>query len=134
MPACAYPRAAQRGTRPRRSTARMVNSCCEKISESAPEKSLRPGLLQLAGFGRPRMLTTFLPKVAGDKAARSPLRVAAIDGLRALGGNEAISTLTNLCAAEQPFGIRRTALGALAGLKLHAALAQVQPVMHDAPE
>ena len=104
----------------------------EKMAEAAPEK-LRPGLLQLAGFWKTKDAPEFLPKLASDKAAKSPLRVAAIDGLRALGGNEAITTLTNLCAPEQPFGIRRTALGALAGLKLHAALAQVQPVMHDAP-
>lgn len=104
----------------------------EKISEAAPEK-LRPSLLQLAGFWKTKDALTFLPKVAGDKSAKSPLRVAAIDGLRALGGNEAVATLTGLCAPEQSFGIRRTALGALAGLKFSAALPQVQPVMRDAP-
>ncbi|MEI9893504.1 MAG: hypothetical protein WDN28_06290 [Chthoniobacter sp.] len=104
----------------------------EKIAEAAPEK-LRPSLLQLAGFWKTKDAPAFLPKVAGDKTAKSPLRVAAIDGLRALGGNEAVITLTELCAPEQSFGIRRTALGALAGLKLSAALAQVQSVMHDAP-
>lgn len=104
----------------------------EKMAEAAPE-ILRAGLLQLAGFWKTKDAHEFLPKLASDKAAKAPLRVAAINGLRALGGTEAITTLTNLCAAEQPYGIRRTALGALAGVQLAAALPQVKAVMHDAP-
>ncbi|EDY21369.1 heme-binding protein [Chthoniobacter flavus Ellin428] len=104
----------------------------EKLYEAAPEK-LRTTLLQLAGFWKTPDAPTFLTAVAGDKSAKGPQRVAAIAGLRALGGAEAVTTLTNLCSAEQSFGIRRTALGALAGLKLHDAIAQVQSVMHDAP-
>lgn len=104
----------------------------QKLTEAAPQ-SLRPGLLQLAGFWKTKDAGAFLPAVAGDKSAKSPLRVAAIEGLRALGGNESVTTLTALCAPEQSFGIRRTALAALAKLKLSAALAQVQPVLRDAP-
>jgi putative heme-binding domain-containing protein len=104
----------------------------QKLTEAAPE-NLRAGLLQLAGFWKTKDAPSFLTALANDKSAKGPLRVAAIAGLRALGGNEAVTTLTNLCAPEQSFGIRRAALGALAGLKLPAALAQVQPVMHDAP-
>ncbi len=104
----------------------------QKLAEAAPE-SLRPGLLQLAGFWKTKDAGAFLPALAGDKSAKSPLRLAAIEGLRALGGNDSVNTLTALCAPEQSFGIRRAALSALAKLKLSAALAQVQPVMHDAP-
>lgn len=104
----------------------------QKLAEAAPE-NFRPSLLQLAGFWKTKDAGTFLPALASDKSAKSPLRVAAIEGLRALGGNDSVTILTALCSPEQSFGIRRTALGALAKLKLSAAIAQVQSVMRDAP-
>ncbi len=104
----------------------------QKLTESAPEV-LRPGLLQLAGFWKTKDAPVFLSALANDQSAKGPLRLAAIEGLRALGGKGAVSTLTELCAPGQSFGIRRAALGALASLKLDAAMAQVQPVLHDAP-
>jgi putative heme-binding domain-containing protein len=104
----------------------------QKLAEAAPE-SLRPGLFQLAGFWKTKDAAAFLPALASNQSVKGPLRLAAIEGLRALGGNDSVTKLTELCAPEQSFGIRRAALGALAKLKLSAALAQVQPVMHDAP-
>jgi putative heme-binding domain-containing protein len=104
----------------------------QKLTESAPEK-MRPTLLQLAGFWKSPDARAFLTTVAGNKSAPGLQRLAAVTGLRALGGAESVTTLTNLCSAEQSFGIRRAALGALAALKLHDAIAQVQLVMHDAP-
>lgn len=104
----------------------------QKLTEAAPEK-LRPTLLQLAGFWKAPDAQAFLTSVSGNKSAPGQQRLAAIAGLRALGGQASVTALTNLCSAEQSFGIRRAALGALAALKLRDAVAQVQPVMHDAP-
>jgi putative heme-binding domain-containing protein len=104
----------------------------EKFVEAAPD-ALRPGLLKLAGFWKTKDALNLLPDIAINPPVKIPLRLAAIDGLRALGGEKAVQTLTSLCAHDQPFPIRRAALGALAALKLPAAVAQVQSVLKDAP-
>ncbi|HEY3901530.1 MAG TPA: PVC-type heme-binding CxxCH protein [Chthoniobacter sp.] len=104
----------------------------EKFVEAAPDV-LRPGLLRLAGYWKTKDALNLLPDIAINPPVKIPLRLAAIDGLRALGGNKAIETLTSLCAHDQPFAIRRAALAALAGLKLPVAVSQVQSVVKDAP-
>jgi putative membrane-bound dehydrogenase-like protein len=103
-----------------------------KFVEAAPD-TLRPGLLRLAGFWKTKDAGNLLPDIAINPPVKIPLRLAAIDGLRALGGDHAVKTLTSLCATDQPFPIRRAALAALAAVKLQAALPEVQSVLHDAP-
>jgi len=104
----------------------------EKFVQAAPD-ALRPGLLRLAGYWKTTDALNLLPDMAINPPVKMPLRLAAIDGLRALGGSEAVKTLATLCEPNQPFAIRRAALASLAALKLPAALPQVQSVLHDAP-
>lgn len=100
------------------------------LTPHAP-KALVPGLLQLAGLWKTKDAMQVLPDAAnGTETAQ---RVAAIEGLRALGGAEAIKALENLCAPAQPFGIRRTAFTALASVKLAAAAPFIPAILHDAP-
>lgn len=96
----------------------------------APKK-LAPGLIQLAGLWKTKDALEVLPAAAnGTDTAQ---RVAGIEGLRALGGPEAIKALEALCAPEQSFGIRRTALTALAAVKLGNAAPIIPAVIKDAP-
>jgi putative heme-binding domain-containing protein len=99
---------------------------------TAPEK-LRPGLLQLAGLWKTKDALEFLPTTATAGDAKAELRLAAIEGLRALGSPDAQRTLDSLCAPGQPFAIRRAALVALAAQKFSAATAHLAPVLRDAP-
>jgi len=94
-------------------------------------KALVAGLLQLAGLWKTKDAMQVLPEAT--KAQETAQRVAAIDGLRALGSAEAIKVLEGICDPAQPFGMRRTALTALAAVKLSAATPFIPAVIKDAP-
>ncbi len=94
-------------------------------------KALAPGLLQLAGLWKTKDALEVLPAAANG--SDTPQRVAAIEGLRALGGPAAIKALEALCAPAQSFGIRRTALTALASVKLASATPFIPAILKDAP-
>lgn len=95
--------------------------------------ALRPGLTQLAGYWKTKDAMNFLPAVATAAETKPDLRLAAIEGLRAFGGADSSKVLSSLCDSRQPFGIRRTALVALASIKFAAAAEHVPAVLHDAP-
>jgi len=95
--------------------------------------ALRPGLTQLAGYWKTKDAMNFLPTVATTADAKPELRIAAIDALRALGTPEATRVLASLCDPAQHFGIRRTAVTALAAIKLSAAAEAIPGVLHDVP-
>jgi putative heme-binding domain-containing protein len=102
------------------------------LAAHAPEP-LRAGFVRLAGYWKTQDAPEFLPALATTAETRPELRLAAIEGLRALGGPAAIRALETVCTSEQPFGLRRSALLALAAQKFPAAAPLLAPILRTAP-
>lgn len=98
------------------------------LVQSQDEK-IRAGAIRLAGIWKLKAATPTLLKVAGDNSEN--LRQAAFDGLREIGGKEAVEGLRKLAAKENDLAIRQQAATALAGTDLNGSMAQIVFVLRD---
>ena len=94
------------------------------------------GAVRLAGgWKRLGSRIADLSRLAGASATSAPLLTAALDTLRDIGGQQALDTLSPLCAPTSPLAVRRQAVVALAALKpALAASAAVQTLQEIGSE
>jgi putative heme-binding domain-containing protein len=100
------------------------------LAQSENEK-IRAGAIRLAGIWKLKAATPTLLKVAGDNAAPKNVRQAAFEGLREIGGKEAIEGLRKLAGQGNDLAIRQQAAIALAANDLNASMPQITGVLRD---
>ncbi len=98
------------------------------LAPHAPE-ALRPGLARLAGYWKAKDAFDFLPALAQAGESKPALRFAAIEGLRAYGGKDALNFLDVLTRPDQPLDIRLAALVAITQIKLDAGIVRAADVL-----
>ena len=96
------------------------------------DKAVVAAAFELAGLWKRTELADALGKAAGGSDAL--LRNAAIGGLQSLGGEAALAQARRLMSAEQPFEIRRKALGILAKAKPSETSAATLDLLNSAPQ
>lgn len=89
-----------------------------------PDEVLRAEALRLAGVWKLETLRSPLEQLAEDDRQKLAVRLAAMDGLAALGGEGSRDFLWRFCGAEKPERIRFAAAGRLALVDLPLAAAQ----------
>lgn len=132
------PAASERAILALRETARLRNTKPDG-DLSAVETLLANKNVKIAGSAArligtwklPQAANTLAAVAAATKGTPAPMeeRIAAVDGLRELGGDEAIKNLQGLLAPEKPLEIRSAALGSLAQLNLDAGVAAAGDVL-----
>jgi putative heme-binding domain-containing protein len=93
-----------------------------------PNENIRAAAAKLTGSWKLAGLTSALNKLAGDAGASTNLRRSAIEGLRELGGREAVNSLRTL-AKDKDDSIRRSAAAALASADLNGSMPQILEVV-----
>ncbi len=97
----------------------------------AANERIRAGAIRVAGAWKIRAATPALLKAAGDHATSKDVRQAAFDGLREIGGSDAISGLRKLCEKENPLAVRQQAATALGAISTAASMPQIVGVLKD---
>ncbi|MEO8352869.1 MAG: PVC-type heme-binding CxxCH protein, partial [Chthoniobacteraceae bacterium] len=95
----------------------------------SPEAEVAANALRLAGLWKMQDLAPLLTQYS--RAEPEAVRTAAIEGLRDLGGADAITALIDLTSDTQPQPVRRQAAAALAVLDLQNSLPRVADVLTD---
>lgn len=90
-------------------------------------ETIRAAAAKLAGAWKVSLAAPALTKLAGDASAARDLRYASIEGLRELGGKDAVSALRSL-TKDQSSSIRRRAAAALAANDLNNSTPQILEV------
>jgi putative heme-binding domain-containing protein len=91
------------------------------------DPALTAEALRIAGLWKVKAAAPLLAQFA--QSAEPAIRSGAIEGLRELGGGEAISALSELSTDRNPAEVRRLAVGALAALDLQGSLARIAEVL-----
>jgi putative heme-binding domain-containing protein len=100
------------------------------LVENANEK-IRAGAIKLAGVWKVKAATPMMLKAAGDNSAPKDVRRAAFEGLREIGGREAVEGLHKLAAKDQSLAIRQQAAMALGASDLDRSLPEILAVLND---
>ena len=98
-----------------------------------PEK-IQTGLARLAGYWKTPDATLYLTALAQPQQTAPAVRLAAIEGLRGLGGKDATTLLRDLTQAGQPLDIRRAACVALTAVNIEAGLDRASEVLAAIPD
>ncbi len=93
-----------------------------------PNDSIRAAAAKLVGTWKQASLAPTLNKLAGDAGASTSLRQSAIEGLRELGGRDAVASLRTL-SKDKDEPIRRSAAAALAATDLNGSMPQILEVV-----
>jgi putative heme-binding domain-containing protein len=94
-------------------------------------EKVRAAAIKLTGVWKLKAATPTLLKVAGDSASSKPVRQAAFEGLREIGGSEAVEGLRNLAAKGNNITVRQQAAVALAANDLNGSMSQIIGVLND---
>jgi putative heme-binding domain-containing protein len=100
------------------------------LAENANEK-IRAGAIKLAGVWKVKAATPMMLKVAGDNSAPKEVQRAAFEGLREIGGREAVEGLHKLAAKDHNLAIRQQAAVALGATDLDRSLPEILAVLND---
>jgi putative heme-binding domain-containing protein len=100
------------------------------LAQNQNEK-VRAGAIKLAGVWKLKAATPTLLKVASDNSAPKTVRQAAFEGLREIGGRDAVEGLRKLTAKENELEVRQQAATALAANDLNASMPQIVSVLSD---
>jgi putative heme-binding domain-containing protein len=93
-----------------------------------PNDNIRAAAAKLVGSWKQASLAPTLDKLASDAGASTSLRQSAIEGLRELGGRNAVASLRTLSKSkDEP--IRRSAAAALAATDLNGSMPQILEVI-----
>jgi putative heme-binding domain-containing protein len=110
-----------------------LNNLLTPPAGSAADESLQTLAARAAGLWKLENLRPRLTELATSVGTIEPLREAAIESLAALGGPKSREVLEGLTAAERPFGIRTTAVVALAGIDLQSASKRAAEMLASPP-
>src|SRR6185503_16686927 len=94
------------------------------LAQNQNEK-IRANAIKLAGVWKLKAATPMLLKVAGDKSASKAVRSAAFEGLREIGGKDAVEGLRKLAAKENELEVRQQAAIALGASDLNSSMPQI---------
>ncbi len=93
--------------------------------------TLSAGAMRLAGLWKEPKLPEALDELLANKAAKTPLLLAAIDALRSFGGESALKRLDPLSRGPRLIEIRRAALLAIMQLNVDAGVSRAADVLPD---
>ena len=96
----------------------------------SPNENIRAAAAKLVGSWKQANLAPALTKLAGEAGASTNLRHSAIEGLRELGGRQAIASLRAL-TKDSDDSIRRLAAAALASADLNRSMPQILEVVSN---
>ena len=100
------------------------------LAQNQNEK-IRANAIKLAGVWKLKAATPTLLKVAGDNSASRAVRSAAFEGLREIGGKDAVEGLRKLAAKENTLEVRQQAAIALGASDLNGSMPQIVAVLGD---
>jgi glucose/arabinose dehydrogenase/HEAT repeat protein len=98
------------------------------------QNEIASGAIQLAGWWKAPDAVEKIGELLDSRETPPPLRRAAVDGLRALGGEPALAWLNRLTNSDEAPGTRSAALIAIAQVQLDAAVARAVEVLPTLPE
>lgn len=93
-----------------------------------PNENIRAAAAKLVGSWKQASLAPTLNKLASEAGASTNLRRSAIEGLRELGGRDAVASLRTL-TKDKDDSIRRSAAAALASADLNGSMPQILEVV-----
>ena len=97
--------------------------------QAAKDPDFQRALIRLASAWQLSGIAEELKKIATSDSASPELRQSAIEGLGTIGGKEALPTIRQLAAAENPLRVRILAVTSLARIDLDAAIEQAAHVL-----
>jgi hypothetical protein len=98
------------------------------------QNEIASGAIELAGWWKAPDAVEKIGELLDSRETPPPLRRAAVDGLRAIGGEPALAGLNRLTNSDEAAGTRSAALIAIAQVQLDAAVARAVEVLPTLPE